>query len=129
MGPTDPPASVWWVANAAVVVLLAVVVIAGAVMFFRSNVFQDSLNSDLPPDPGSDQQAGGDKDDRFAAVRREMVEEQLRGRDITDPRVLEAMGRVARERFVPAACDGTPTRTIRCRSGWVRRSRSRTSWR
>ena len=30
-----------------------------------------------------------------------MVEEQLRDRDITDARVLDVMGRVARERFVP----------------------------
>lgn len=30
-----------------------------------------------------------------------MVEDQLRGRDITDRRVLEAMGRVERHRFVP----------------------------
>jgi protein-L-isoaspartate(D-aspartate) O-methyltransferase len=30
-----------------------------------------------------------------------MVERQLRGRDITDERVLEAMGRVPREEFVP----------------------------
>ncbi len=30
-----------------------------------------------------------------------MVERQLRGRDIADERVLEAMGRVARELFVP----------------------------
>jgi protein-L-isoaspartate(D-aspartate) O-methyltransferase len=33
--------------------------------------------------------------------RRQMVERQLRGRDIEDERVLEAMGRVAREPFVP----------------------------
>lgn len=32
-----------------------------------------------------------------------MVEQQFLGRDITDPRVLEVMGRVARERFVDAA--------------------------
>ena len=33
---------------------------------------------------------------------RRMVDEQLRGRDIADPRVLEAMERVPREAFVPA---------------------------
>ena len=38
----------------------------------------------------------------FTSARRLMVEEQLRGRDIADSRVLEVMGRVARERFVPA---------------------------
>ncbi len=31
-----------------------------------------------------------------------MVEEQLRGRDVSDERVLEAMGRVPRELFVPS---------------------------
>jgi protein-L-isoaspartate(D-aspartate) O-methyltransferase len=37
----------------------------------------------------------------FAAARMRMVEEQLRGRDIVDQRVLEAMERVPRELFVP----------------------------
>jgi protein-L-isoaspartate(D-aspartate) O-methyltransferase len=36
-----------------------------------------------------------------APERREMVDNQLRERDITDPRVLEAMQRVPRHRFVP----------------------------
>ena len=34
-------------------------------------------------------------------ARARMVREQLRGRDITDPRVLEVMGRVPRHLFVP----------------------------
>jgi protein-L-isoaspartate(D-aspartate) O-methyltransferase len=33
--------------------------------------------------------------------RRAMIEEQIRQRGVTNPRVLEAMGRVPRERFVP----------------------------
>jgi protein-L-isoaspartate(D-aspartate) O-methyltransferase len=37
----------------------------------------------------------------FAEARRLMVEHQLRRRGITDERVLEAMGRVPRELFVP----------------------------
>lgn len=37
----------------------------------------------------------------FAKARRQMVEQDLRGRDITDSKVLEVMGRVAREQFVP----------------------------
>jgi protein-L-isoaspartate(D-aspartate) O-methyltransferase len=41
-------------------------------------------------------------DDAFAAARRAMVAKQLRGRDIADERVLAAMERVPRERFVPA---------------------------
>lgn len=42
-------------------------------------------------------------DDEFLAARRRMVEEQLAARDIRDPRVLEAMLRVPRHRFVPEA--------------------------
>ncbi|MCL6620501.1 MAG: protein-L-isoaspartate(D-aspartate) O-methyltransferase [Syntrophobacterales bacterium] len=37
-----------------------------------------------------------------AAARARMVKEQLQARDISDPRVLAAMGKVPRERFVPA---------------------------
>ncbi len=37
----------------------------------------------------------------FELQRRRMVDEQLRARDIRDERVLEAMGRVPRELFVP----------------------------
>ena len=37
----------------------------------------------------------------WVALRRRMVAEQLRGRDITDPRVLDAMERVPRQAFVP----------------------------
>jgi protein-L-isoaspartate(D-aspartate) O-methyltransferase len=36
-----------------------------------------------------------------ADARQKMVEDQLRGRDIVDERVLDAMGRVPRELFVP----------------------------
>jgi protein-L-isoaspartate(D-aspartate) O-methyltransferase len=39
--------------------------------------------------------------DAFAGARAAMVEHQLRGRGIRDERVLGAMGRVPRERFVP----------------------------
>ncbi|HKP17549.1 MAG TPA: protein-L-isoaspartate(D-aspartate) O-methyltransferase [Gaiellaceae bacterium] len=38
--------------------------------------------------------------DEFASARRRMVEEQLRARDVADERVLQAMARVPRERFV-----------------------------
>ncbi len=44
-------------------------------------------------------QAGEQRD--LAAERRRMVEQQLRGRDITDPRVLAAMEKVPRHLFVP----------------------------
>jgi protein-L-isoaspartate(D-aspartate) O-methyltransferase len=44
---------------------------------------------------------GRNAESEVAARRSEMVEEQLLGRDIRDPRVLEAMARVPRELFVP----------------------------
>jgi protein-L-isoaspartate(D-aspartate) O-methyltransferase len=40
-------------------------------------------------------------EDHYAQKRQRMVAEQLKGRDITDPRVLAAMGTVPRHRFVP----------------------------
>ena len=43
--------------------------------------------------------------DPHAAARRRMVEEQLVARGIRDPRVLEAMGRVPRHRFVDPALE------------------------
>jgi len=39
----------------------------------------------------------------WAAARAAMVRDQLRGRDVTDPRVLDAMSRVPRHLFVPDA--------------------------
>jgi len=39
--------------------------------------------------------------DPYAAAREEMVARQLKGRDITDPRVLAAMAKVPRHLFVP----------------------------
>ena len=41
--------------------------------------------------------------DSFADARQDMVARQLQRRDITDPRVLIAMGTVPRQRFVPEA--------------------------
>jgi protein-L-isoaspartate(D-aspartate) O-methyltransferase len=50
-----------------------------------------------PGGSASMQQSSGAYDNE----RARMVREQLRGRDITDPRVLEVMGRVPRHLFVP----------------------------
>ena len=48
--------------------------------------------------------AGADRaPDGFEDARQAMVARQLQRRDITDPRVLVAMGTVPRHRFVPAA--------------------------
>jgi protein-L-isoaspartate(D-aspartate) O-methyltransferase len=45
----------------------------------------------------------GSLPDRFVLARRRMVEEQLVGRGVRDPRVLEAMAAVQRHRFVDPA--------------------------
>ncbi len=42
---------------------------------------------------------------QFQEARRRMVDRQLRSRDITDPKVLEVMGRVPRHEFVPDELD------------------------
>jgi len=42
------------------------------------------------------------REPNFAAQRQRMVRRQLRGRDITDQRVLEAMATVPREEFIPS---------------------------
>jgi protein-L-isoaspartate(D-aspartate) O-methyltransferase len=47
--------------------------------------------------------AAGPDEERYAAQRAEMVVRQIAGRDVRDPRVLAAMRRVPRHRFVPAA--------------------------
>ena len=43
-----------------------------------------------------------DDDARFAALRKSMVAEQIKARGITDPRVLEAMEKVPRHKFLPS---------------------------
>jgi protein-L-isoaspartate(D-aspartate) O-methyltransferase len=47
--------------------------------------------------------SSGLQGDAYAFKRRQMVAEQLESRDITDGRVLEAMGKVPRQLFVPPA--------------------------
>jgi len=47
-----------------------------------------------------------DDKDRYAIDRQTMVDHDLRGRDIVDPQVLDAIGRVPREVFVPAKYAG-----------------------
>ncbi|HWQ10711.1 MAG TPA: protein-L-isoaspartate(D-aspartate) O-methyltransferase [Holophaga sp.] len=45
-----------------------------------------------------------DYDERTAVARDHMVRTQIEARGVTDPRVLEAMRRVPRHRFVPEGC-------------------------
>jgi protein-L-isoaspartate(D-aspartate) O-methyltransferase len=42
-----------------------------------------------------------DERDKFVQARADMVKMQLRGRDITDSKVLKVMGEIAREEFIP----------------------------
>jgi protein-L-isoaspartate(D-aspartate) O-methyltransferase len=52
------------------------------------------------------------------AHRHDMVEYQLRRRGIADPRVLDAMDRVPRERFVPAEMRGSAYADAALPIGW-----------
>jgi protein-L-isoaspartate(D-aspartate) O-methyltransferase len=54
------------------------------------------LFSSLPPSFSAE-------DPALIAARRRMVEKDLKGRDITDPKILEIMGRVPRHLFVDAS--------------------------
>lgn len=101
MAATKPPTPVRWIATGATIVLLAAAAIGGTIMAFWSNLFHGSVDSTLPPGARQESPVPRQEDDPFAAARRRMIDEQLRGRDIADPNVLDAMGRVARERFAP----------------------------
>jgi protein-L-isoaspartate(D-aspartate) O-methyltransferase len=51
--------------------------------------------------PGAAQRESRQGEDSFAALRRTMVERDLKGRGIKDPRVLAAMAAIPRHEFVP----------------------------
>lgn len=79
----------------AAIALLAAAAVAGVFILSRSKVSHDFTNPNASLDDGQRQ------NDAFALARWRMVEDQLRARDIVDPSVLQAMGQVPRERFVP----------------------------
>jgi protein-L-isoaspartate(D-aspartate) O-methyltransferase len=91
------------VASGTAFVLLALVAIDG-LLLYRASVIHNPSNLVPPPDAVRDDAADDAlaKADAFAKARRSMVEEQLHDRGIVDPRVLEAMGRVRRELFIPS---------------------------
>src|SRR5450432_731151 len=73
----------------------------------RSGISCTRRSNALEVDPTMDETRGGargrgdsDAEARFADARRAMVAEQLVGRGIGDPRVLGAMGKIRRHRFV-----------------------------
>jgi protein-L-isoaspartate(D-aspartate) O-methyltransferase len=79
---------------------VAAVISGGAVVAMWSNLFDNSVNPVVPPEPEGIV-ASPQRDDPLAAARQRMIERHLRHRDINDANVIAAMGRVARERFVP----------------------------
>jgi len=89
-------------------VLAVLAAAAVAVFLWRAIGHMSSDREEIEPakaPPGADRAAAAsdsrEANDGFLAARRRMVEEQLAARDIRDPRVLEAMLRVPRHRFVP----------------------------
>lgn len=104
MDGTGPPRSVLWAVILTPAVFVLVGLIGGAIMHFWSNTSHQLADSAIPAEAAQPPPAAVGIDDPFAPARQEMVRDQLcgRGRDIVDPRVLAVMGRVPRERFVPA---------------------------
>jgi protein-L-isoaspartate(D-aspartate) O-methyltransferase len=101
MAASEPPTRTWRRSVGTAMVLLAAVTIGCIIMAFWSSLFHNSADSSFPSHPTQGKSPPGAGGDSYVAARQQMVVEQLRGRDITDPDVLTAMGRVARERFVP----------------------------
>lgn len=62
---------------------------------------QPQVPASTTSEPAAQSKEDSSTREHFAALRKAMVESQLRGRDITDPRVLDAVSRVPRHRFVP----------------------------
>jgi len=77
---------------------IALVAILGslAVWHLRPNSWEPPPQTDAAGVPPREGPASP-----FDQARRQMVDQQLRRRDIADPRVLEAMGKVPRHLFVP----------------------------
>jgi protein-L-isoaspartate(D-aspartate) O-methyltransferase len=68
----------------------------------RTELPEVAIQSDLRADTPQHTPTGPREDQQAVEARRQMVAEDLRGRDITAANVLEVMGRLARQRFVPA---------------------------
>lgn len=77
--------------------LIIVIVGASGLLMFR---YPDELPGEEPAAGQTPAAAVPERDDPHARARRHMVEEDLRGRDITRGDILEVMGRLPRERFV-----------------------------
>jgi protein-L-isoaspartate(D-aspartate) O-methyltransferase len=92
------------------VALLVIVIVgaAGVIMFRYPDELPGDRAAPREPSAGPPMRPTADTaDDAHAKARRAMVERDLRGRGIADDRVLEALGRVPRERFVSAEMAAT----------------------
>jgi protein-L-isoaspartate(D-aspartate) O-methyltransferase len=109
----------------AVLILVAILAVTGMAAWFGRNVVRQSdrgqpletaaIQAEQPKSAGEKPEeepetgdvrepvrpAVPDENDRFLKARRDMVEHHFRRRDITDERVLEAMGRIPRHLYVP----------------------------
>ena len=63
------------------------------------------LSAEPPPPPScvprAKPSAESTEESQYVKARKNMVDDDLRGRDITDAKVLEVMGRIPRHRFLP----------------------------
>jgi protein-L-isoaspartate(D-aspartate) O-methyltransferase len=89
--------------------MLGVVVLVMGSFFF----WKQEKTSEMPPEETSMAGLQEEEPECFRLARRRMVEMQMRHRDITDQRVLQVMGKVPRQCFVPenerdAAYDDRP---------------------
>ncbi|MEA1952000.1 MAG: protein-L-isoaspartate(D-aspartate) O-methyltransferase, partial [Planctomycetota bacterium] len=90
---------------------IAVAAVCLWLIFDRSDVDRRQVASDEDviaqppvgetPQPDNESPADAKEEAAFAELRNKMVDRQLAGRDITDPRVLDAMRRIPRHEFVP----------------------------
>jgi len=103
------PVSLTLIAVCLVAIGIVALGLVGSHMLWQSRTWRAGLPQEVhssgqaaAAEPSGDQ---GEKP-RFARARKRMVEEDLRARDITDPNVLEVMGRVPRHRFVPEGLIG-----------------------
>lgn len=101
MWAAEPRMPARWMLSGWAIGLLTVATIGGAIMAIWSHPFHEPTTPVVTPGAGSDVSLPRPDDEPFAVVRKRMVDEQLRSRDIINPRVLQAMGRVQREQFIP----------------------------
>lgn len=86
-----------WRVYAAVLSIAAA--IGATIMTLWPHAVHESIKPVVPPDVGAVRALRDEEP--FATARQRMVDEQLRSRDIVNPKVLGAMTRVPREKFVP----------------------------